>query len=249
MNYLCGIMEKHWFENWFDTSYYHILYKNRNEEEAERFINNLLSTLDIPEKTKVLDLACGKGRHSVTLHAAGLSVTGVDLSPNSIMTAQENSPSAIEFFVHDMRNQIPDKTFGAIFNLFTSFGYFDDLKDNLKVIQSVYNMLELGGYFVLDFMNASNVINNLVASEIKEVDEIQFNIKRHFDDLHIHKTIEFEDQGKHYQFKERVQKLTLSDFETLFKTVGFQIMHTFGDFDLNPFDVTQSDRLILIAKK
>jgi SAM-dependent methyltransferase len=249
MNYLCGIMKKHWFENWFDTSYYHTLYKNRDEQEAERFISHILNLLQLPEKTKVLDLACGKGRHSVTLHTSGLSVTGVDLSPNSIQTAKENGPSSIDFFVHDMRYPIEYHSFGAIFNLFTSFGYFDGLEDNLKVIQSVYDMLEKDGYFILDFMNVANVIDKLVSSEVKVVDNIQFHIQRHVDDLHIHKSIAFEDQGKSYQFKERVQKLTLADFENLFNTVGFQIMHTFGDFNLNPFDLKQSDRLILIAKK
>src|SRR5690554_744393 len=77
-----------WFETWFDTSYYHILYQNRDFVEAERFITNLLAFLKLPAGSNCLDLACGKGRHSVFLNKHGLKVTGVDLSENSINEAK-----------------------------------------------------------------------------------------------------------------------------------------------------------------
>ena len=55
-------IQKKWFQSWFDTSYYHILYKNRNDDEAQRFITNLVEYLNIAKDQKILDLACGKGR-------------------------------------------------------------------------------------------------------------------------------------------------------------------------------------------
>ena len=63
-----------WFETWFDTPYYHILYKDRDFAEAENFISLLIKYLKLPENSKIIDLACGKGRHSIFLNQLGLSL-------------------------------------------------------------------------------------------------------------------------------------------------------------------------------
>ncbi|MBC7524978.1 MAG: methyltransferase domain-containing protein, partial [Flavobacterium sp.] len=115
---------KTWYASWFDSPYYHILYKDRNYREAQIFMDNLTRYLNLPEKAKVLDLACGKGRHSIYLNQLGFEVTGVDLSENSILEAKKNENESLHFNVHDMRNPFHQK-FDAIFNLFTSFGYFE----------------------------------------------------------------------------------------------------------------------------
>ncbi len=240
---------KEWFADWFDTSYYHTLYKNRNDEEAEQFISNLLNFLNLKENSTVLDLACGKGRHSVTLNKHGLNVLGVDLSPNSIQEAQKSARTNLTFGVHDMRDVIEGKSFDAIFNLFTSFGYFDDLHDNVRVIQSMNTMLNHEGILVIDFMNASKVIANLVTKEEKEIDGIHFSIERVYDGQHIFKHIKFADAGKDFHFTERVQALKKADFYDLLAQNKFEIIRTFGDFSLNDFNETTSDRLIIIARK
>ena len=240
---------KEWFESWFDTSYYHSLYKNRNDEEAKSFVTNLVQFLGLKKNSKVLDLACGKGRHSITLNELGLNVLGVDLSQNSIEFAKKNESETLKFHTHDMRKIISDKSFHVIFNLFTSFGYFDDFSDNEKVIIAIYEMLEEKGTFVLDFMNSEKTIVNLVSSELKIEDGISFNITREYDGQHIFKKIKFNDKNSDFCFTERVQALKLNDFEDLLLKNNFQINHTFGDFDLNPFDPKNSDRLIIIATK
>ena len=237
-----------WFADWFDTKYYHILYKNRDESEAQRFIQNLTLKLELPKGSKVMDLACGKGRHSITLNKLGFDVTGVDLSPSSISEAQTHTKEGLKFDVHDMREVYPAK-FDAIFNLFTSFGYFDSVDANEKVIQSIHQMLNKEGILVIDFMNATKVIKNLVEQEVKEVEGITFNITRSYDGQHIFKTIEFSDQGKEFSFTERVQALEFVDFERLLLHNKFEILSTFGNFDLSQFDRESSDRLILVAQK
>ncbi len=242
-------MEKEWFATWFDSPYYHVLYKCRDEKEAGLFIDHLVGNLDLTAGTRVLDLACGRGRHSVTLHRMGYDVLGVDLSPESISEAQKKSSDKLQFRVHDMRLPIPGQTFGAVFNLFTSFGYFDSMDDNRQVIRSVHSMLEPNGLFVLDFMNTEKIVRSLVASEEKEVDGIRFQIERKFDGEYICKDIRFSDNGQAYQFCERVQALTPDDFQRLFAEGGFRILQTFGDFALSPFDVASSDRFIIIAQK
>ena len=122
-----------WFESWFDTKYYHILYKERNDEEAQLLMDNLTHYLNLPEDAKILDLACGKGRHAIYLNSLGFDVTGIDLSENSIKEASQFANEKLHFKVHDMRETCNEK-YDAIFNLFTSFGYFEDDTDNYKTI-------------------------------------------------------------------------------------------------------------------
>jgi SAM-dependent methyltransferase len=240
--------EKEWFASWFDTRYYHQLYNSRNEEEAKLFISNLLNYLKLPSNAHLLDLACGKGRHAKTLNEFGYEVLGVDLSPNSIAIASELKNEHLDFQVHDMREPIQGATFDAVFNLFTSFGYFDDTTDNERVCSAIAQMLSPNGVLVIDFMNAEKVISNLVAREEKIVDDLVFNITRQYDGKHIFKRIQFEDHGEQFDFTERVQALKLNDFESLL-TDKFQILNTFGSFDLKPFDASNSDRLIIIAQR
>lgn len=241
--------KKDWFASWFDTSYYHTLYKNRNEVEAENFITKLNTFIELPSKSKVVDLACGKGRHAVTLNNLGLDVLGVDLSENSINNAKHHENKTLRFGVHDMREPLNENGFDAVFNLFTSFGYFDEIEDNHRVIQSVYNMLNEKGLFIIDFMNSAKVIKNLVPSEIKIEDDIEFHITRKYTGQHIIKEIKFEDKNQHFEFNEKVQALKFQDFQELLIENKFEIIRTFGDFNLNEFEENSSDRLIIIARK
>jgi len=238
-----------WFASWFDTNYYHLLYKNRNDDEARLLIEHLVSHLDLAPNSKALDLACGKGRHSITLNELGFDVLGVDLSPNSIQEAKKFENETLHFDVCDMRDSFTKNSFDAVFNLFTSFGYFDSKSDNEKVIVAMHEMLKDDGILVIDFMNSRRVIDSLVESETKVVEPIEFKITRNYDGDHIFKHIKFEDEGVEHSYTERVQALMLNDFEALLTENGFNILSTFGDFDLNGFQEDTSDRLILVAEK
>lgn len=240
---------KDWFASWFDTKYYHTLYQHRDMDEAKRFIDNLLNYLKISSGAKCLDLACGKGRHSKYLNENGLDVVGLDLSSNSIQAAKTFENELLSFDVHDMRAVYKKNYFNVVFNLFTSFGYFDNNTDNLKVLEAVDEMLLPDGRLIIDFMNASRVINNLVEVETKKLDGITFNIKRSYDGSHIFKNIQFEDQDEHFDFTERVQALRYQDFKNILHQKGFKILEAFGSIDLTPFDEERSDRLIIIAQK
>ncbi len=132
-----------WFETWFDTPYYHILYKDRDFAEAENFITLLINHLKIQKGSKIIDLACGKGRHSVFLNQMGYEVLGLDLSQQSIDHNKKFENPDLKFEVHDMREeiygQLSSQKVDGVFNLFTSFGYFEDEKDDQKVFQSISN--------------------------------------------------------------------------------------------------------------
>ena len=236
-----------WFASWFDTPYYHILYKDRDYEEAQLFMDNLTEYLNLPEEAKILDLACGKGRHSIYLNKLGYDVTGADLSENSIAIASKHSNEKLHFEVHDMRMPFNEK-FDAIFNLFTSFGYFENDEDNLITLKAIRDSLTEYGFAVIDFMNVHHVIANLVSEEVKTVEGIDFHIKRCVEDNHIIKEIDFEDNGKKYHYTERVKALTLEDFEEMMAEAGIHLLDIFGDYKLRKFYKNESERLIMIFK-
>jgi SAM-dependent methyltransferase len=241
--------ENEWFANWFDSPYYHLLYQNRDEEEASRFIECLLNALQLPKDAHVLDLACGKGRHAFMLHQHGLKVLGVDLSPNSIEHARQYEQATLSFLVHDMRLPLTGEHFDAVFNLFTSFGYFEDPKENEQVMKAVHQVLEPNGLFVIDFMNAQRVVSKLNSEEHKQVNGVKFHLQRRFDGKHIYKDIHITDGDVRLSFQERVQFLDLADFKRLLSGSGYVLKEVYGDYALASFDAACSDRLILVAQK
>lgn len=239
--------QKTWFSNWFDTPFYHILYKDRDYAEAQFFIDNITHYLNLPDHAKVLDLACGRGRHSIYLNKLGYDVTGADLSKNSIAFAKEFENDTLHFEVKDMREPFEEK-FDAIFNFFTSFGYFPNDRDNYITLNAIRDSLSEYGFAVIDFMNVHKVIEQLVPQETKTVDGITFQIKRWVENHHIYKNIQFEFQGEQYDFTEKVKALTLQDFEHMMDEAGIFLLETFGDYKLHKYDPQESDRLIMIFK-
>lgn len=238
-----------WFSSWFDTPFYHILYKHRDSTEAEQFIDALFKKLQ-PKKTDLLlDLACGRGRHAVYMNKKGYRVVGIDLAEASIDFARNFENENLHFEVHDMRQNFGENKFDWIFNLFTSFGYFEHEKDDEKAANAIAQSLKPGGKLVLDFMNANKVAKRLVPKEHKTTENIDFYIERYIDGENIVKEIKFAAEGRDWRFEEKVKCFEFEDFERLFKYAGLEIIQTFGSLDLQPFNRTESDRLILIAQK
>ena len=238
-----------WFATWFDSPYYHLLYKNRDEKEAQVFIDNLIEKLQLKKGSKLIDIACGKGRHATYFNKKGMNVVGVDLSPNSIASAKQNENNNLQFSVHDMREVYKENHFDIVTNLFTSFGYFENKDDEKKAINAMAENLKSDGILIIDFMNIKKIIANLISSEKKTIDSITFNIKRSVQNNHIIKDIEIIDDNETQHFQEKVKAITLADFSAFVSNVGLNIIDIFGNYKLDDFDATISDRLILICKK
>ena len=238
-----------WFVDWFDSPYYHILYGHRDHSEAEFFLRNLVDFYKPAPDAKIIDLACGKGRHSIFLNSLGFDVTGVDLSAQSILAAKQFENKLLRFEVGDLRTLSLSDTSQYALNLFTSFGYFEDLETDVKVLQNIHALLKPKGIFLIDFFNAHKVINELVRTETITREGINFHITREVVSGKIRKTISFEDLGKKHQYLESVQALSMQDFEVLFAQSGFNLLNCFGNYQLDSFQVEQSDRLILIGQK
>ena len=238
-----------WFASWFDTSFYHILYKNRDHKEARLFMANLASFLKLKKNDRVLDLACGKGRHSLFLNSLGFDVVGVDLSKNSIDYANEFSNETLRFVQRDMRDPLNLK-YDGIFNLFTSFGYFENDEEDLQVLSNIKNGLkDNSSVAVIDFLNVEKAIKNLIAEETIIRNDITFNIKRSFENGFIIKKIEVVTADKTHEYFERIKFLDLPKIKGYLETVGLKLKHTFGDYDLQKFNQENSNRLILILSK
>jgi 2-polyprenyl-3-methyl-5-hydroxy-6-metoxy-1,4-benzoquinol methylase len=243
--------KQEWFATWFDSEYYHLLYNNRSEEEAQEFIQKLAAQLQLPAHAAVLDLACGKGRHSRTLQQLGYDTTGVDLSPQSIAYAQQYQADTLHFAVHDMRNVLAVNYFDAVLNLFTSFGYMQTQHQNQQVATAMYAAAKPGALLVIDFLNAHKLLQQFATpvNYTEQRGDVCFNITKFVKDGRIFKQIQItENNAELGTFQEQVQLLQLADFVQLFNGKAKLLAH-YGSYNLSPYSAMESDRLIMIFQK
>ena len=240
---------KNWFETWFSQCYYDILYQHRDEDEAAGFLDALMEKLQPPPNATILDAACGKGRHAIYLAEKGWDVTGIDLSYSSIKEAKSAENEHLSFFQHDMRNVLRVNYFDFIFNFYTSFGYFANVKDDIKCIRSFAKGLKPGGKLVIDFFIFFTTLQNLVEDEHKVFGDVQFDITKSYANGMISKKIEVKHNNQNFTYYEHVRALQLHHFNQYCALAGLKIVATFGDYDLQPYNKLQSERLIIIAEK
>jgi len=240
-----------WFKDWFNSPYYHQLYFNRDHEEAANFIDALLKYLQPKTGATMLDVACGKGRHSIHLAQKGFDVTGIDLSEDSIDEALKSESDTLHFFKHDMRLPFWINYFDYAFNFFTSFGYFTTRRENDNAIRTIAQSLSPGGCFVMDYLNVHYAEDNLVHQFDKEIDGVNYFITKWFDETHFYKKIIVEDEAlkEPLQYTEKVAKFSLGDFTEMLAYQGLQIQEVFGDYNFGHYDVRKSPRLIMVARK
>ncbi len=240
-----------WFKDWFNSPYYHQLYAHRDEQEAALFIDNLVKHLQPFAGATMLDIACGKGRHSMQLAASGFDVTGIDLSSESIAEALKSETDHLHFYEHDMRLPFWVNYFDFAFNFFTSFGYFKTQREHDNAIRSIAEAIKSTGIFVMDYLNVKFSTSQSVAESTQQIGNTTYTISKWSDDKHFYKKIVVEDAelAKPMQYTEKVAKFTLSDFERMFSKQGLTIYETYGDYQFGAYEENSSPRLIMIAKK
>ena len=241
--------DKKWFETWFDTPYYHLLYNNRDDQEAQNFVSNLVRYLNLPQNTKILDVACGKGRHSRYLAKLGYETIGLDLSPQSIAEAKKELLPNLHFEVWDMRKAYREGYFDLVVNLFSSFGYFDSEQDDQAAICAMAADLRPGGTLVMDYMNPECTVKTMGTRMIVDRGEVQFHIRKKIEGGFIKKEIEFLADGQNQHYEEQLKLIKPEQFKKLFAGAGLTIKHIFGDYELNPFEHGASKRQVMIAEK
>jgi SAM-dependent methyltransferase len=239
-----------WYKDWFTSPYYKILYQNRDEVEAQEFVENLLAYLTPPQGSDMLDIACGEGRFAKQLAGHGFDVTGIDISHQSIAIAKAYEADNLQFFVQDMRFPFYINYFGYAFNFFTSFGYFTNQRDHTLAAKAFAAALKQNGILVIDYFNCDQVIANLVPEETLQRGSYTFQIKRAVERDHILKEISFTDmENVPRRFTESVAAFSLSDFIKMFRLADMSLVTAFGDYKLGPFHPADSPRLILVFKK
>ena len=234
-----------WHLDWFNSPFYHQLYKERDYSEATYFMNNLINRLQIDKDSSILDLACGRGRYSLYLSNIGYKVTGIDISKENISEAKKNESDKLKYMIHDMRYPL-NQRFDLILNLFTSFGYYEKDDDNISVINSIKSNLNSKGQAVIDFFNIDYVLDNLIKYEEKTVDQTKFVINRYLENNLLIKDITIDSNNKQYKFQEKVKAYRVKDFLTMFKECDLEFKEKFGDYNLNSFNKNSSPRLIMV---
>ncbi len=238
-----------WIEDWFGSEYYCLLYKHRSSDEAKLFLDQLIAILKLEAGKKILDCGCGRGRHAGYLAKKRFDVTGIDISEKNILTANKSGSTNLHYYTHDSRNIFRTNYFDVVLSLFTSFGYFEKDTENNKSIRSMAIALKKDGWFVLDFMNSVKEKKELVRHESSKCKKVKFEIKRFTGNNCFVKEISVSDSKKKISYREQVKAYAQTELENFFRQNGLAVVHLFGDYNLNPFDETKSDRLILIGKK
>lgn len=233
---------------WFDSPLYEAVYAHRDETEALRLSRWIASRYPPDRFRRILDLACGRGRHSLNLARLGYDVTGLDLSKRAIHVAKTKADALgtpVRFVHGDMREPLPE-TFDGIVNLFTSFGYAVRDVDNRQALASMRRMLSPGGFLLIDYLNASFVRQRLVPMESGTTQGITYQIRRWIDGDMVRKEILLTDaDGDQHRYHEQVKLYDEAWFRSELTALGFRIDGITGDYDGAAFKPGSSQRLIL----
>ena len=237
---------KDWYEEWFGEEYL-ALYPHRDDEEAREVASLIASRFDVPAGAPALDLACGSGRHQRALAERWWTV-GLDLSRLLLHVARSEDPNAA-LVRADMR-QLPfaDGSFSLVTNLFTSFGYFREDAQHVRVVAEVARVTRRGGWFVLDYLNAPHVRESLIAFDrhthgsrvVEQTREISV------DGRFVRKTITVSDEDR--EFVERVRLFEPKELRAMLERGGFDVVEILGAYDGRPLD-DDSPRAIVIGAK
>ena len=241
-----------WYNDWFNSKYYLKVYSHRDETEAERLINLITRSLNLSSGNKVLDMACGSGRHAVIFAKKGFEVTAVDLSELLISEAEKNAAEnnvEIKFVVSDILKFHIESQFKIVLNLFTSFGYFENDDENFQVIQKAYDLTEDGGFFVLDYFNKNYLLKNLIPTTVFSENGYRITQNRMIQRKRVRKNITIENKDSVVEFYESVRIYSYEEISDFLIKAGFEIVNEFGDYKGDLFNQDSSPRLILFARK
>ena len=233
-----------WFEESFGEEYLQ-LYPHRDDEDARRAVDLVGAVVPLAGR-RVLDLACGPGRHAAQLVVQGARVTGLDLSEALLARARARLGGRVALVRGDMRClPFRDRTFDVVVNLFTSFGYFSDDTQQQAVVNEAARTVVTGGCFVLDYFNAALVRSGLVPEEQKTMGNQQVRIARKIssDGRFVVKEMKPE---KGRGLVERVRLLSPADLEGFLGAAGLSIRQRFGAYDRRPLG-PDTPRAIFVA--
>lgn len=241
-----------WYKDWFADEHYLALYEHRNTTEAGKLLDLVERVVAPARDARILDLACGAGRHSIAFAKRGYTnVTGVDLSPTLIaraIEAAEKEAVNVRFIRSDMREFSGE--YDLVLNLFTSFGYFEKDAESEAVIARVAKALSIGGCFVLDFFNVPCIVASLVPHSHSVLDCGEpVDQYREIKNGRVDKRILIRTASALKEYHESVRLFTCSELQAMMTRSGLTVKNVFGNYDGEAFDEGSSPRVIIVAKK
>lgn len=243
---------KDWYKDWFSSELYLQVYSHRNDEDAENLCKLILASTNLQREAKILDAACGAGRHSNKFSLLGFDVVGFDLSKTLLNVAASSASEkkiSSKFFCSDIRNVPLKQKFNLIINLFTSFGYFESDEENFSFIKQAYSLLEENGFYVLDYFNERILRKNLVIQNEKIVNGIRIIEKREISGNRVIKEINVLNEDQNIKFYESVKLYTKKEILEKSMSFGFAVHNIYGDYFGNDYDENTSNRIIVVFQK
>ena len=222
-------------------------------ENAPQEVTNLISLLNISPGASVLDLCCGPGRHALEFSRRGFSVVGVDRTRIYLDKARkiaETEGLKIKFVQEDMRKYCKPKTFDAVINLFTSFGFFEDQKDDELVVKNVYRSLKDGGVFVIDIVGKEVIARIFRERDWSDEDGVLFleerKVTRDWNWMENRWILIKGEKRQEFHFSHRPYSAV--ELNSLLQDNGFHTVNVFCDLEGSPYD-HKAKRLVAVAKK
>ena len=245
-----------WYTEFFNEDYLKIYSERLSHDATERETAFVVDSLGLGKDARVLDLACGHGRHAIALAQRGMVVTGQDLNEDYLRRAREGASREgveIETVHSDMRDIPFSDEFDAVINMFTAFGYFDSEDEDLRVLKSVVNSLKSGGKLLVDTINREWVLANYVQNDWRTDDAGNtFLEHREFDLVtgrnHVTFSIVTADGTRRESPGHDVRLYTLTELVRLFDAAGLSVSATYGDYDGSPYAIN-TPRMIVVATK
>jgi SAM-dependent methyltransferase len=239
-----------WYEGWFGSDAYDLVYDHRDEAEAEQLVDLVEREINPDPDAHIIDVGCGRGRHARIFARRGYRVTGVDLSEEAIAEARRRTRRDLDatFLQGDMRDPACHGCADGVVNLFTTFGYFEDDAENERALGAMTTALRPGGWFLQDFLNAPQVIDTLQPDDTHTVNGVTIQQHRWIENDRINKRITIDHDGRSETYRESVRLFTLDDFTRMYENVGLDLVATYGHYDGAPH-TDDSPRLLLYARK
>lgn len=243
-----------WFEDesiWIET--YPLVFTKERFEEAEKQVDKIIKLTGV-QGGSALDLCCGPGRFSFVLKKRGFSVTGLDRTTCLLEKAKAGAKAReldIKWIQDDMREFVSPESFDLIINMFTSFGYFDDKNDDIRVLNNILTSLKPGGVFLIDIMGKEWVARHLSTTISSKLSDGSLLVQRHeiFDEwTRIRNEWTLIKDGMAKTFKFHHTLYSGQELRDRLENVGFKKVRLFGNLDGNEYGAV-AERLIAVGCK
>ena len=245
-----------WYVDFFGSDYQEAYGHTFTAERAEKEALFVERTLGLSRNSRILDLCCGQGRHSVLLASRGLNVTGIDLSREYLEQAERSAKEHgvhLELLLRDMRDIPFEDHFDAVINMFSAFGYLESDEENLKALEAVRDALKPGGRVLLDMINREWVVGNYDQSDWRQGEDGSLYLEHREFDLvtsrnHVTFTIIRPDGSRRETVGHHIRLYTLTETLELFRKAGLAYLNAYGGFDGEPYAI-DTRRMIVVAEK